>query len=112
MPYGPSLPEGAPDDGAQRGLMFVCHQASIARQFEVIQGLWLADGDALGLGDDPDPIVAGPRPGPGPAKFTIQGDEPRFVGPLRRFVTPRGGEYLFTPGLAAVQALADGATAR
>ena len=108
MPYGRPLPEGADDDRADRGLMFVCHQASIARQFEVIQGLWLADGDALGLGDDTDPIVAGPRPAPAPAKFTIEGREPRFVGPLRRFVTMRGGEYLFTPGLAAVQALADG----
>lgn len=108
MPYGPPLPEGAADDRADRGLMFVCHQASIGRQFEVIQGLWLADGDALGLGDDIDPIVAGPRPGPAPAKFTIHGREPRFVGPLRRFVAMRGGEYLFTPGLAAVQALADG----
>jgi Dyp-type peroxidase family len=109
MPYGSPLPDGATDDRADRGLMFVCHQASIARQFEVIQGLWLADGDALGLGDDTDPIVAGPRPTPAPGKFTIQGREPRFVGPLRRFVTMRGGEYLFTPGLAAVQALAGGA---
>src|SRR3954464_2202637 len=86
MPYGSPLPEGAADDRADRGLMFVCHQASIGRQFEGIQGLWLADGDALGLGDDVDPIVAGPRPNPAPAKFTIQGRQPRFVGPLRRFV--------------------------
>jgi hypothetical protein len=92
--------------------MFVCHQASIARQFEVIQGLWLADGDALGLGEDTDPIVAGGGPARGLTKFTVHGDPPRFVGPLRRFVTLRGGEYLLTPGLAAVQALADGSFAR
>ena len=91
MPYGRPLPDGAPDDAADRGLMFVCHQASISRQFEVIQGLWLADGDALGLGDDGDPVMGStPTAGRAPAKLTIQGDPPRFVGPLRRFVTVRG----------------------
>ena len=46
----------------ERGLMFVCHQASIAKQFEVIQGQWLNDGDAFWLGDERDFLTNG---GPG-----------------------------------------------
>ena len=53
MPYGPPLPDGAlDDDGAERGLVFVSFQASIARQFEGVQGPWLTDGNIFGLGHD------------------------------------------------------------
>ena len=38
------------DDGADRGLVFVCFQADIWRQFETIQALWVDDGDPFGLG--------------------------------------------------------------
>ena len=55
MPYGPDERAG------DRGLIFVCFNASIVRQFEVVNG-WLMDGDIFGLGRDPD-MLAGPRPG-------------------------------------------------
>ena len=49
--YGPPLPEGVmEDDGVERGLVFVCFNASIWRQFETIQALWIDDGDPFGLG--------------------------------------------------------------
>ena len=53
MPYGPPLPDGADDDGEERGLLFVCLQASIARQFEIVQTQWCNDGNAFGLGRSP-----------------------------------------------------------
>ena len=34
--------------------------------------------------------------------MTIQGRPPRFV-PMRSFVTNRGGEYLFAPGIAGLR---------
>ena len=37
-----------------RGLVFVCFNASISRQFESIQRQWLNDGNVFGLGDDTD----------------------------------------------------------
>jgi deferrochelatase/peroxidase EfeB len=47
--YGPPLPEGVmEDDGQERGLVFVCFNASIWRQFETIQTLWIDDGDPFG----------------------------------------------------------------
>ncbi len=89
----------------ERGLVFVCMNASIARQFEFVQGAWLGDGAAFGLGGDHDFLLGGDDP---EAKMTIQGDPPRFLTPGRRFVTTRGGHYLFVPGITALSELAVG----
>ncbi|GAC1434039.1 MAG: peroxidase [Solirubrobacteraceae bacterium] len=103
MSYGEPLADGAlADDGRSRGLMFVCYQASIERQFELIQRRWLGDGDSFGLGQDADPIVCG---GTG---MVIQGHPPAFLEPLPRFVRTRGGEYFLLPGLEGLAALARG----
>jgi Dyp-type peroxidase family len=103
MPYGPPLPDGAPDDGADRGLVFVALQASIERQFEIVQARWCNDGDAFGLGGTPDPLAGAVR---APARIGFGGRPPFFATALRAHVTPRGGEYLFVPGIAALGALA------
>jgi Dyp-type peroxidase family len=105
MPYGSWLPEDAPDDDTDRGLIFVCLNASISRQFELIQRHWLLDGDAFGLGQDQDLLLA---PGNPRGKMTVPGRPPRFLGPQEQLVTTRGGEYLFAPGIAALRAIAGG----
>jgi Dyp-type peroxidase family len=104
MPYGEPLADGAADDGADRGLVFVSLQASIERQFEIVQGRWLNDGDAFGLGTTADPL-AGAVPSGG-ARVAFGGRPPRYATAMRSFVTPRGGEYLFVPGIAALRSLA------
>jgi Dyp-type peroxidase family len=104
MPYGPPLPDGADDDGEDRGLVFVSFQASIERQFEIVQARWLGDGDAFGLGRTPDPI-AGAVSESG-ARVQFAGRPPRYATAMRSFVTPRGGEYLFVPGIAGLRAFA------
>jgi Dyp-type peroxidase family len=111
MPYGPPLEADAvEDDGADRGLVFVSFQASIARQFEGVQGPWLADGNIFGLGHDTDFLLGEPGAGGGSGarKMTIQGKRPFFLAPQENFVTTRGGEYLFVPGMTALRAIADG----
>jgi Dyp-type peroxidase family len=105
MPYGPPPVNPAVEDGIERGLMFVCYQASIERQFEVVQGRWLADGDAFGLGGDRDFLLGGEDPN---GKMMIQGKRPRFLAPRRSFVVNRGGGYFFAPGIGALRAIADG----
>jgi Dyp-type peroxidase family len=102
MPYGSPLPDGEPDDGAARGLLFVCLQASIARQFEIVQERWCNDGNAFGLGAEGDPIAGGPAR---PTRHIIEGDPPRFASLMRSCVECRGGEYLFVPSIAALRAL-------
>ncbi|HEX2413077.1 MAG TPA: Dyp-type peroxidase [Solirubrobacteraceae bacterium] len=104
-PYGPPLPAGQlDDDGAERGLVFVCFNADIWRQFETVQALWIDDGDPFGLGADKDFLVGEPTDGGG--KMTIQGRPPYFLRPQPRFVTVRGGEYLYRPSMSGLRALA------
>ena len=106
MPYGEQLAEGVvKDDGVDRGLVFVCFQASISRQFEGVQVQWLNTGNLFGLGLDTDFILGDPQ---GQGKMTVQGRPPFFLSPQEVFVKTRGGEYLFVPGISALAALADG----
>jgi Dyp-type peroxidase family len=111
VPYGDPLPAGVTqDDGRERGLVFVCFNASLSRQFEVVQGQWCADGRTFRLGDDPDPLLGRDDQ---VLKFTIQSrppEPPRFLD-LHPFVTTRGGDYFFVPGVAGLRALAGGAEA-
>ncbi len=102
MPYGERLPDGVTeDDGAERGLIFVCFCASIERQFEVIQTQWCNDGDAFGLGREPDLLLGGD----GEARMTLPGNPPRFVRRKRPFVLTRGGEYLYVPSISGLREL-------
>ena len=101
MPYGPPLGEGEHDD-EDRGLIFVSVQASIARQFEIVQQQWCNDGNAFGLGHEPDPI-AGPEQTA--ARALVATSPPRITEPLHSYVACRGGEYLVVPSLRALRAL-------
>jgi hypothetical protein len=105
MPYGPPL-AGDEDDGVPRGLVFTCFNASIARQFEVVQD-WCVDGNVFGLGPGDRDLLAGADRGR--TGFTIAGAPPvRVPGPGRPLVTVRGGEYLFLPSLTGLRAIAAG----
>lgn len=105
IPYGPLLPEGQPDDGRDRGLIWTSLHASIERQFEFVQSQWMNDGNPFGIGDDQD-VVAGVQDGPHPRKMTIPGRPPFLLGGLARVVVCRGGEYFFTPGLNGLHYIA------
>jgi Dyp-type peroxidase family len=103
LPYGQELPEAAPDDGADRGLVGLFLNASIERQFEFVQRKWLNGGQFDGLGNDPDPIA-----GPGAGDFTCQRRPlPRRYTGLPRIVTVRGGDYFFMPSITAMRFLSD-----
>lgn len=119
--YGPPLAAGveppaliaAADDQVKRGLLFLCLNADIARQFEFIQQTWVVNPKFEGLCSDPDPLI-GPHCDPARARsrdeisaFTIPRDPVRRrETALRRFVTMRGGAYFFVPGLRALRFLA------
>ena len=103
--YGPPLAAGYDhDDGRERGLMFVCFQSSLERQFEFVQRQWLGDGNVFGLGGDRDPLLAGD----GNGQIVIQGRPPRFLSGLPPLVRMRGGDYFLYPGRTGLEALASG----
>ena len=54
--YGPALPDGAPDDGVDRGIAAFIICASLVRQFEFAQNVWINDKTFHELGNEHDPI--------------------------------------------------------
>lgn len=107
LPYGPQLPEGAPDDGIERGVAFMAINASIEHQFEVLQRDWANDCEFAGLdAEDVDPVVGERKEG---ARFRLVDDAGKTRRmKLDRFVTLRGGGYFFLPSISALHALAAG----
>ena len=102
--FGPLLEEGAlEDDGVDRGLINMFIQADIARQFEFVQNEWMKGGEFIGLDpDEQDPINGVGGEG---SQMSVPGATFPFVFDLPSFVTVKGGEYLFVPGLAALRGL-------
>jgi len=97
--------EGAEGAGDERGLHFMCLNASIARQFELVHFTWLNSPKFVGLYDDSDPIVGPSQPFGG--TFTIQSEALRQrLTDVPRFVSVRGGAYFFMPGIRATEHLA------
>jgi Dyp-type peroxidase family len=108
MPYGdPYDPDGDGDGDGGRGLLFICYNADIVRQFETVQANWCNDGDTFGLGDDRDYFIGGIG---GSDRMTIPMPDgrPKFVQVRPDLVVTRGSEYLFAPGMRALHALANG----
>ncbi|TVR54747.1 MAG: peroxidase [Gemmatimonadales bacterium] len=106
------------DDEEPRGLHFLSVEAGIASQFEFVQQAWCNNPRFNGLRDNPDPLIGrmpgptdppGTPPAPGqtghaPGVMTFpRGPIQDRTAPLPRFVTNRGGAYLFLPGLRALR---------
>lgn len=107
--YGPTLgPEQAlGETETPSGLHFICLNANISRQFEFVQGAWLASSKFSGMTGEADPLLGTREPlasGASTNSFNLQadGDLRRRVGDLPQFVTLRGGAYFFLPSLRAL----------
>lgn len=98
---------GLRDDGQPRGLHFVCVNASIKSQFEFIQQSWANNPHFNGLTGNRDPIIGIPGEANDSSAMVIPtAGLPLRTAPLPRFVTVRGGTYLFMPSLRALTYLA------
>ena len=95
-PYGP-------DSDGKQGLLFMCLNTDIDRQFGFIQQTWALAPSFHGLEAEVDPFVGvSAKRG----LFTIPTkDGPIRVKGLRDFVTVKGGAYFFLPGRQAVRYL-------
>jgi Dyp-type peroxidase family len=99
--HNPSLEELPNKDV---GILFMCYQTNIEKQFEVLQYLWandprLPDRQEPGI----DPVIGQPGGmGAGEQKWPVQWGDPRTkhqTFDFRGFVIFKGGEYFFAPSI-------------
>jgi Dyp-type peroxidase family len=109
-------------DDVDRGLLFLCLNTDIERQFEFVQQTWINNPVFGGLNGEVDPLIGNIKKTATPAAdpnqggnanaksdaiFTIQADPLRTrVHNLERFVTVKGGAYFFLPSIRALRFLA------
>lgn len=102
--YGPALPEGAPDDGVERGIAAFIICADLVRQFEFAQNVWINDKTFHELDNEHDPICGTQD---GALDFTVPKRPIRKLHKgIPAFTTLRGGAYFFLPGLRGLRYLA------
>ncbi|MCH0541879.1 Dyp-type peroxidase [Streptomyces sp. MUM 203J] len=99
LPFDPAAGEGNGPD-ARRGLVFVCYQSDLVRQFEFIQKDWV---------NDPDFPPRNPKVGNDPdigsdTVVNFKGTPVSFA----QFVRTEGAVYAFAPSLSTLGRLADG----
>jgi Dyp-type peroxidase family len=110
IPYGPELQPGEPaypgqgpvPDTQDRGLLFLCYQASIARGFEFVQSAWANNEGFPQAGDGHDAIIS----------QNVETRSFHLLSPqelhleMARWVATTGGEYFFAPSLSDLRFLA------
>jgi deferrochelatase/peroxidase EfeB len=116
--YGRKLDKAAAIDPStpdpEAGLHFLCLNSNIARQFEFVQGAWIANAKFAGLSGEQDPLLGNREAFPDASVtaapqltngFTRPNAEPhcRLARDIPQFVYVRGGAYFFLPGLAALK---------
>jgi deferrochelatase/peroxidase EfeB len=87
------------------GLVFMCLNADIERQFEFIQQSWVLGPSFHGLQNEIDPLVGNRL---GSETFSIPTpDGPMWIKNITDFVRVRGGGYFFLPGKRTLRFLAN-----
>lgn len=93
------------------GLHFISLGANIARQFEFVQGAWLAGTHFANLHNESDPLLGNRLPGADGTpthhfSMPTEGGCPMHVPGIPQFVRVVGGAYFFMPGIRALRYLA------
>ena len=99
--YGSKSADRHVFDGEERGLLFMCLNTDIARQFEFVQQSWLLNPNFAVLNNQTDPLLGPPGP------FTIPQTPLRRQLGLGNHVRLAGGDYFFFPSIPVLSYLAD-----
>jgi Dyp-type peroxidase family len=99
--YGQPISDPYTDDGVDRGLVFVCMNSEIDRQFEFVQHTWLLNPMFGGAFGESDPLI-GPK-----CPFSIPSRPVRQQPTLETYITALGGGYFFLPSLRALRYLGE-----
>ncbi|MDX8504244.1 cytochrome P450 [Mesorhizobium captivum] len=87
----------------EKGLLFMCLNADIERQYEFIQQTWVSSSSLQGLVGEKDPTI-GARDGVG--RFSIPSwEKVTVLKDMPQFVTTKGGGYFFMPSRSALRYL-------
>ncbi|MFG2881470.1 Dyp-type peroxidase [Streptomyces sp. NPDC048297] len=120
IPYGAPFDPANEDGGGPdepRGLLFVCYQADLLRQFEFIQTDWINDPNFphdRSPVPGPDPMVSGKLPGVTTGEIAFEsrgngnGDRKTTMLSFQPFVTTEGSVYAFSPSLTTLRGLSKG----
>jgi Dyp-type peroxidase family len=104
-PYGKRVDGASDESKEERGMLFICLNGDIERQFEFVQQNWINNSVFGGLANERDGLVGASADLHG--ILTVQ--QPtvrRRTLEIPSFVTMRGGAYFFLPGLSTVRYLA------
>ena len=94
------------NDDADQGLLFMCLNGDLERQFEFIQQTWVNSQFFHGLAGEVDAIVGRGKQG---GQLTIPtAPGPVVISGFKDFVTVRGGAYFFLPSRSAIKYLYTG----
>jgi deferrochelatase/peroxidase EfeB len=86
-----------PENGQKPGLLFMCLNGDIERQFEFVQQTWLMSPSFHGLSHEKDALIGDGKDND--SGFTIASrDGPLRLQQVPQVVTTRGGGYFFLPG--------------
>jgi deferrochelatase/peroxidase EfeB len=87
----------SPEGDQKPGLLFMCLNGDIERQFEFVQQSWVMNPSFHGLSRQKDPLLGDGQDGE--CGFTIPSrDGPVRLSEVPNFITTRGGGYFFMPG--------------
>ncbi len=90
--------------GEKPGLLFMCLNGDIERQFEFVQQTWLISPSFHGLSCEKDPVLGDGESGA--CSFTVPSRHgPITLNPMPAFVTTKGGGYFFMPGKRLIEYL-------
>ena len=98
------LDDHLPEKGV--GLLFMCYQSNIAKQFEFIQSTWVNQGNIGGRPVGQDGLI-GQGPNATVKTLPVQWGNAAPANPCKfgGHVTMKGGEYFFTPSISFLSSL-------
>ena len=89
---------------SKQGMLFMCYQAKIARQFEFIQRRWLNDPRFPGQGIGRDPVAGAGTPVRG-QRWPLHGATGDVRFNIGGYVRMMGGDYFFAPSIPFLTSL-------